>query len=114
MPNMQKGEIWLVNLNPTKGSEQAGTRPVVIVSGNLLNNFAPVVWICPITSKIKNYKGNLVLKPTKKNGLTEKSEVLNLHLRSVAKERLIKKLGVISATELTHTRRGLSEIMQLD
>lgn len=111
---MQKGEIWLVNLNPTKGSEKAGTRPVLIVSGNLLNQYAPVVWVSPITSKVKNYKGNVVLKASKSNGLSEKSEVLNLHLRSVAKERLIKKLGTITKPELNEVRKGLTEILQMD
>lgn len=114
MPNIEKGEIWLVDLNPTKGREQAGTRPVLVVSGNLLNRFAPVVWVCPITSKIKNYKGNVVLKPSKTNGLSEKSEVLNLHLRSVAKTRLIKRIGCISAHELAQARNGLNEIMLMD
>ncbi len=50
--------------HPTKGSEQAGFRPVVIVSGNLLNTHLPVVITIPLTSKIKNYKGNPVLQPS--------------------------------------------------
>jgi mRNA interferase MazF len=111
---MKKGEIWNANLNPTKGSEQAGVRPVLIVSGNLLNEYAPVVWVCPITTKIKNYKGNIVLKPNKKNGLSKKSEVLNLHLRSVSNERLVKKIGTVARSELDLVRKGIQEVLLLD
>jgi mRNA interferase MazF len=50
-----------VNLRSTKGGEQAGRRLVVIVSGNLLNTYASVVYVCPLTTKIKNYKGDVVL-----------------------------------------------------
>lgn len=111
---MKKGEIWLSDLNPTKGSEQAGKRPVVIVSGNLLNNYAPVVWVCPLTTKIKGYKGDLVLEPNKENGLTKRSEVIIMHLRSVSKERLESKLGAISRKGLEILRLGLIETLTLD
>jgi mRNA interferase MazF len=54
---MKQCELWYADLNPVKGSEQAGMRPVVIVSGNLMNTYLNVVICCPLTSKIKNYKG---------------------------------------------------------
>ncbi|HLP33415.1 MAG TPA: type II toxin-antitoxin system PemK/MazF family toxin, partial [Bacteroidia bacterium] len=54
---MKQGEIWFANLNPTKGSEQAGMRLVVIVSGNLANTHLNTVICCPLSTKIKNYKG---------------------------------------------------------
>ncbi|HLT80083.1 MAG TPA: type II toxin-antitoxin system PemK/MazF family toxin, partial [Cyclobacteriaceae bacterium] len=66
---MKQGEIWYANLNPSNGSEQAGFRPVVIVSGNLLNELLPVVIVMPLTTKVKRYKGNPILQPTKSNGL---------------------------------------------
>ena len=47
---MKQGELWFANLNPTSGSEQAGFRPVIIVSGNLANEYAPVVVCCPLTT----------------------------------------------------------------
>jgi mRNA interferase MazF len=52
---MRQGEIWYADLNPVKGSEQAGFRPVVILSGNLLNENLPIVIVAPLTTKIKNY-----------------------------------------------------------
>jgi mRNA interferase MazF len=90
---MKQGEIWLTDLNPVKGSEQSGTRPVVILSGNLLNKHLPLVICCPLTSKIKNYKGNIVLKPNSDNKLTQDSEILLFHIRSLSKDRLLRKIG---------------------
>tara|TARA_B110000037_G_scaffold221223_1_gene291323 strand:+ start:7725 stop:8060 length:336 start_codon:yes stop_codon:yes gene_type:complete len=111
---MRKGEVWQVNINPVKGSEQAEIRPVVIVSGDLLNEYASVVWVCPLTTKIKIYKGNVLLKPNKLNGLKKESEILNLHLRAISKDRLVVQVGEITKEQLIQTRKGLQEIMEMD
>jgi mRNA interferase MazF len=109
---MKQGEIWYSDLNPTKGSEQAGLRPVVIVSGNLLNQHLPIVIVVPLTTKIKKYKGNPVLNPTKENGLKSESEMLVFHIRSVSKERLVRKLGIIGANDLGQSIKTLNEILK--
>ncbi|MEO6884537.1 MAG: type II toxin-antitoxin system PemK/MazF family toxin [Bacteroidia bacterium] len=108
---MKQGEIWYANLNPIKGQEQAGVRPVVIISGNLLNTHLHIVICCPLTSKIKNYKGNVVLQPTTKNKLKQLSEILVFHIRSISKERLTKKIGEITTNELLIIKQTLNEIM---
>lgn len=109
---VNQSDIWLANLNPSKGSEQSGLRPVVIISGNMLNGLLPIVIACPLTSKIKNMKGNVVLKPNTKNGLKQASEVLIFHVRSISKERLIKKLGNIEMQELETIKQGLNDILR--
>ncbi|MCF8416029.1 MAG: type II toxin-antitoxin system PemK/MazF family toxin [Crocinitomicaceae bacterium] len=108
---MKQGEIWLTDLNPVKGSEQSGTRPVVILSGNLLNTHLPLVICCPLTSKIKNYKGNIVLKPNSDNKLTQDSEVLLFHIRSLSKDRLIRKIGWITKSDLELLKKSLNDIL---
>lgn len=108
---MRQKEIWFTDLNPVKGSEQAGYRPVVIISGNLLNTYLDVVITCPLTTKIKNYKGNLILKPDSSNGLEQTSEVLTFHVRSVSKKRLISKIGEISDSNLNEIKQCLNEIL---
>ena len=108
---MKKGEIWYFDLNPVKGSEQQGYRPVVIISGNVVNTYLQIVIACPLTSKIKNYKGNIILTPDKKNGLTEKSEVMVFHIRSISKARLTKKLGAITKGQLSEIKAGLGDIL---
>ena len=111
---VKKGEIWEANLSPSMGSEQRGHRSVLVVSGDLLNTYSPVVFVCPITSKIKNYRGNLIIEPNKSNGLSHQSEVLNLHLRSISKDRLMKKLGGIKKKDLIFVRAGIGEIIEMD
>ncbi len=109
---MKQGEVWQANLNPAKGSEQAGFRPVVILSGNLMNTHLPVVITAPLTTKIKGYKGNPVLKPSKTNGLKNESELLVFHIRSVSKDRLVKKLGNITSDELSMAVKTLNDLLK--
>jgi mRNA interferase MazF len=109
---MKQCEIWYADLNPVKGSEQQGFRPVVIVSGNMLNQYLPVVIVCPLTSKIKNYKGNIHLEPDNRNGLTEPSEIMVFHIRSVSKERLVRKIGEITGMQLAELKQGLDDILR--
>ena len=109
---MQQGEIWWVNLNPSTGSEQAGIRPVVIISGNLLNAHLNVVIACPLTTKIKNYKGNVVLQPSTNNQLKEPSEILSFHIRSISKVRFLEKIGNIEKDELEAIKNCLNDLMR--
>jgi mRNA interferase MazF len=109
---MKQGEIWYSDLNPIKGSEQSGLRPVAIVSGNLLNQHLPVVIVVPLTSKVKRYKGNPVLMPSKENGLDRESELLVFHIRSVSKERLVRKIGHVTQTELSLVVKTLNDILK--
>ena len=109
---MKQCEIWYADLNPTKGSVQQGFRPVVIISGNLLNQYLPIVITCPLTTKIKEYKGNLILEPNTQNGLSQKSEIMTFHIRSIFKERLVKKIGSITKEQLNEIKQGLDDILR--
>jgi len=109
---MKQCEIWYADLNPIKGSEQKGFRPMVIISGNLINKYLQIVIACPLTTKIKGYKGNIILEPNNQNGLSKKSEVMIFHIRSISKERLVKKLGFITSKQLLEIKQGLDDIMR--
>ena len=109
---MNQGEIWFADLNSIQGSEQAGFGPVVIVSGNLLNDLSNLVICCPLTTKIKNYHGNVILEPDKTNGLKQTSEILTFHIRSLTKSRLKQKIGKIKSDELKSIHACLQDIMK--
>jgi mRNA interferase MazF len=109
---MKQCEIWYADLKPVKGSEQDGYRPVVIISGNVLNTLLNVVIACPLTTKIKGYKGDVVLEPNPENGLSQKSEILIFHVRSVSKERLVRKIGTITKEQLEKLKQGLNDILK--
>lgn len=107
---MKQGELWYADLNPVKGSEQSDTRPVVIVSGNLANTYLNTVICCPLTTNIKRYKGNVLLKPDTLNKLRKQFEILTFHVRSVSKERLVRKIGTITADDLKQIKNGFDDI----
>ena len=109
---MKQGEIWQANLNPIRGSEQAGIRPVAILSGNMLNQNLQVVIVAPLTTRVKRYKGNPVLVPNDLNGLKRESEILIFHIRSVSKDRLVKKLGVFGKTDLELALKTLNDVLK--
>ena len=109
---MKQREIWYADINPVRGNEQKGYRPVVIISGDALNTYLNIVIACPLTSRIKNYKGNVVLEPNNENGLPLKSEILTFHIRSISKERLVNKIGNISKEELSTLKQSLDDILR--
>ena len=109
---MKQGEIWEMYFDPIKGSEQAGRRPALIISGNMLNENLNIVIVCPLTTNIKGFKGNVVLEPSSANGLKNASEILTFHIRSVSKERLKKKLGVVSKKDIGIIKKTLNDLLK--
>lgn len=96
MTKASRGEIWLVNLSPTEGREQAGTRPALIISVDIFNHgAAELVVAIPVTSKAKGIPLHVEISPTE-GGLTIKSFVKCEDVRSISTSRLIKKLGKVS------------------
>ena len=94
-----QGGIYKVNLNPAKGHEQKGVRPVVVISGNPFH-VSGVCWVCPLTTQIKNYFGDILCTPNAQNNLSETSEVLLGQIRTIDQNRIEKKIGDISPEEL--------------
>ncbi len=108
---MKQSEIWLADLEPVKGSEQGNIRPIVIISGNTMNDNFPVVIACPLSSSIKNFEGCTVLQKTKQNGLSVDSEIITFQVRTISKNRLIKKLGSITQEQLDKLIVGLNDVL---
>ncbi len=104
---MHQGDIWFADLNPSKGSKQSGKRPVVIVSGDTLNDALPIIIVVPITSKIKSYPTCVLLPANKMNGLKKDSEAIPFQIRAIAKKRLTKRIGYIAEEELREILKGL-------
>lgn len=109
---MKQCDIYDMYFDPVKGSEQNGRRPAVIISGNAANDNLNTVIVCPLTTKIKNYRGNVILKPSGLNGLEEISEIMTIHVHSVSKERFGKKIGEISLADLEQIKDTLHKILK--
>jgi mRNA interferase MazF len=109
---MKQGEIWMADLNLVKGSEQRGIGPVVIISGNAMNDNLGICIVCPLTTRMKNYAGCLVLVKDDLNGLEQDSEVITFQVRTVSHERLISKTGSITEEQLVKIKNGLVEVLR--
>lgn len=96
MTEPARGEIWLVDLNPTRGHEQAGIRPGLIVSTDYFNSGpAGLVVIAPITTRKTKIPLHIEVNPPE-GGLKERSFIKCEDIRSVAKERLLERWGKVS------------------
>ena len=91
---IKRGDIFLADLKPVKGSEQGGYRPVLILQNNTSNKYSPVTIIAAITSKTyeKEYPTNVFLKK-EDSGLDKDSTVLLNQIRTIDKERMTKKIS---------------------
>jgi len=86
-----RGEIWLVDLNPVRGREQAGRRPALIVSVDEFNHGpADLVVVLPITSRAKGIPWHVVVEPPE-GGVQRRSFIKCEDVRSISKERLIER-----------------------
>lgn len=100
MPNIKRGDIWLVNLDPTLGHEIKKSRPAVIIQNDIGNKYGPITIIAPTTSQglDKIYPVDVEIK--KRSGLDKDSKVLLNQIRAIDKRRLIKKLNEVTESEL--------------
>lgn len=97
-----KRTIFIANLNPVKGSEQRGNRPVLVVIDEVFNQVMPVITVLLITSLKKGRRvyPNEALLPKGTAGLSRDSLVLAHQIRTISKSRLEKPLGTIKETDL--------------
>src|ERR1041385_2359521 len=95
------GEVWQADLDPVRGHEQAGRRPVLVISVDPFNHGpADLVIVAPLTTKDKGVRTHVRLEPPD-GGVRQRSFVLCDAVRSISKERLTRRLGA-----------GSSEVMQ--
>ena len=102
---MTRGEIWLVNLNPTVGSQIRKTRPCVVVSPAEMHDHLRTVLVAPMTTKSRAAPFRIGVTHRGQKGL-----ILLDQMRAVDKARLTKRLGAVSAKTLTSTLSTLQEV----
>jgi len=107
MVSIRRGEVFLVNFDPTVGAEAKKTRPAVVVSNDINNAHSPIVSISPITSNVIKVYSFEVEIPTGMGGLKTRSKVMVNQTRAVDKIRLIKKLGHLPDQIMADVNRAL-------
>ena len=108
---MKQKEIWLIQLDPPAGAEMGKVRPGVIVNSNLVG-ILPLKVIAPLTDYKDTYNAvpwMVKITPTHTNGLEKISAIDVFQIRSVLKERLIKKIGDITDSDM----KNVSEAIKL-
>jgi len=99
---MQRGEVWLINLDPSVGSEMQKTRPAVIVNDDRIG-VLPLRVIVPLTDWKERYSvipWMVRLDPNKTNGITKPSAIDTFQVRSVSQQRFTRRLGKVSDSQM--------------
>jgi len=108
-----RGEVWTVDLDPTRGHEQAGKRPALVVSADTFNaGPAGLVIVLPMTSKGRGVRSHVPGEPPE-GGLRTRSFVKCEDIRSVAVERLGRRLGRVSPATMEAVALRLRVLMEL-
>jgi mRNA interferase MazF len=107
MASIKRGEVFLVNFDPTVGAEAKKTRPALIVSNDINNQHSPIISISPITSNVTKVYSFEVEVPSGIGGLRTRSKVMVNQTRAVDKIRLIKRLGHLPGKIMLEVNRAL-------
>ena len=105
-------DIWLAELNPSRGTEPGKTRPVVIIQTDLLNDSHLSTIICPITTNIQP-EIELLRVHLKKNQLDKPSDILVDQIRAIDNKRLLQKIGQLNASQIQTIKRNILVVLDL-
>ncbi|MBI5582292.1 MAG: type II toxin-antitoxin system PemK/MazF family toxin [Deltaproteobacteria bacterium] len=113
---MKTGDLVWVNLDPTVGDEIKKKRPVVVLNGGHEKHLRLAI-VVPITAWNANWENNpffVRLSPSRENGLKKRSAVDCYQVRAVSYQRILERLGAITAAELTEIKKSLALILDLE
>lgn len=102
---IKRGQIYLADLNPVKGSEQGGVRPVVVIQNDIGNKFSPTIIVSAVTGRLK--KDMPTHAQLKSTGLLKDSTALLEQIRTIDKCRLLEYMGEVSETEMEDIAEAL-------
>lgn len=107
MKTIKRGDIYYADLSPAVGSEQGGTRPVLIVQNNVGNKHSPTVIVAVLTSKSKRKLPTHIIINSGEGNLAMDSTVLLEQLRTIDKFRLQKYVGSVSQKVMDQVDRAM-------
>src|SRR5262249_10641243 len=112
-PQPFRGEIWFLNLDPTHGREQAGSRPALVISVDPFNHGpADLVVVLPVTSRAKGIPFHVMIEPPE-GGVRQPSFVKCEDIRSVSRSRLQERWGMVASSTLAAVEDRLRILMGL-
>jgi len=106
-PEIRRGDIWWVEFDPVRGSEQGGTRPALVLQNDVGNRTSSVTIVAAITSRFRRAYPFQVAVTPEESGLDRPSLVLLNQLRTVDKARLLRRAGQLSAERMLDIERAI-------
>lgn len=112
---INRGDVFDARLDPTEGSEQAGIRPVVVVSRNAINQSSSIIVVAPLTTatNVKRPYPNNVAIAKGEAGLTANSVMLGGQIRAISKSRLLHKRGELTTNTVQRIDQALRITLNL-
>ena len=110
----KRGEIWLVNFDPTIGAEIKKKRPAVVVSSDAIG-VLPIKLIAPVTDWKDRFSNNIwhvKIQPDNTNGLSKASAIDTLQVRNVDVQRFIRKLGRLPSSTMEEVTAAIAAIIE--
>jgi len=113
--SIKRGEIYWVDFEPVRGSEQGRLRPALVVQNDIGNRYSPITIVIPLTSRVsdKRYPQN-VLFPAGTAGLPKDSELVTNQIRAVDKSRVGDRLGSLSDEQIGAVERAVLLTLGMD
>ncbi len=106
MTACRRGEIWMVNFNPGRGSEQRGIRPSLILQNDTGNQYSSTTIVAAITSALKKHPVTVMLDQ-RTTGLRAKSMVNLAQILPIDKDRLIKRTGIVRVEKMREVDKAI-------
>lgn len=114
MSNPRRGEIWLVDLDPSRGSEMKKTRLVLVISSNAVG-VLPIKLGVPITEwqpRFADHLWHVRIDPDNRNGLIKVSALDILQMRALAAERFLRRIGVVGDQILEEVTAAIAAVIE--
>ncbi|HHK67049.1 PemK family transcriptional regulator [Candidatus Acetothermia bacterium] len=108
-----RGDIYLADLSPVRGHEQGGLRPVLVIQNDVGNEHSSTTIVAAITSRTKRRMPVHVTVSAEESGLPRDSIILLEQIRTIDKERLVKKLGRLAKERMEEVNRALQRSLDL-
>ena len=110
---MKNSEVWLVDFSPKVGQEIEKRRPAIVVNHDSMGALQLKI-VVPVTDASHSIRDwHIPLNPTKGNGLSKKSVADCFQIKSISKERFVKRIGMLSANDMDKIKLGLIKVLDL-
>lgn len=108
--DIRKGEVWLVNYEPSRKGELGKTaRPSIVIQSNEGCTLLDTITVVPTSTKVEQYDEIYIyLKPTKQNNLSKSSAAICSHVYTISKNNFIKKIGVLNEQDFQNVQKGVA------